>query len=730
MLTHLWRERFGDGVIDTCIDPATQSLSIADVSGRVCIVDYYGNVLFDTRRDMPAWGVAHQTRPDGTIVIAVAESSKSPMRGAVSLYHDDVLVGRREFPHPVWDVCLLNEGDQLVASDWAGYLHLFETETLSLQSSHAGPAPLYGLDGKSLADLWACADRTGLVRYSVEHGQMELVQSVPSACYNLRRSGDGRKVLLGTHGPRLSLFSLADGTSQHADAIDVRAVAFYRDLILFGDESRSLRIRSPQSIGNDLTRVELNADIWNIAVDEGRGLLFVAVGDGTIASFQLEITLSDLEYAEDLLGKRAKGNAPSLPSVAARVHPTYLSAIVLEDLNNGRLSKADAANLYEALRTCEPSATETNSARNLTLGVLAVACDHLTDAIAHLSVIDRSSVEFQLAVTLTARAHMAVGQQDEARRLLAKHIDEFGDRFQRQSIQILESTGLRLNGTSDRLQELRTANTPARLSQFVADDISLFRTDSRSHSDEHNRVDYGLINYIRYEYAERSDHAKKVLEMAAVDEILAGVLPADPNADHRSLDIGCATCRWPKYFSARGYKSCGYDIDPEAVRICRAIAEGNPRIEIYEKNILRSPPEENRYSIVTSMMGTFNHIPREQQFSFLDWICKSLVAGGTLLFSTWVAEGPYTTYLKFYNPEERHAIQANCPSAEELRDLIGKADLQLVAMRPFVFLPDVCYESWLGMADGERAIIAVEATCRKCLPDAHSQMMLFVARKP
>ena len=57
-------------------------------------------------------------------------------------------------------------------------------------------------------------------------------------------------------------------------------------------------------------------------------------------------------------------------------------------------------------------------------------------------------------------------------------------------------------------------------------------------------LNYGMIKYIKYEYANPADQIKKILEKNKVEKILLNRdLPADGKPI--SLDIGCATCRYP-----------------------------------------------------------------------------------------------------------------------------------------------------------------------------------------
>jgi len=731
MLTQLWREHFGQGVIDTNVDPASQSLAIGDLSGRVVVVDYFGNILFEQRTEMPVWGVAHCGLDNGLIATVTAEADKPSNKGTITLFHDDRLAHKINLDSPAWDVTFVEDGALVAVTDWAGTLRLIDPTNGSVVKETIASVPLFGLSGESLDSLQICGDRVGVLQYDYKANSLKEVIPVKSACYNVAVSRSEDLIAVGSHGPTISIFNRQGVEECTTNAHGIIAVKFFHGLLLFGGESGELVVRSRHDFDRDLSRFGLHSAIWNISIDPESATVFVALGDGSVAAFHIEASGRCIRVSEGFLQQRMSDTTTDLLEVLeAGVHPAFLTSAILEDIDAGRIGVDRALEIYGALTKNSPE--ETASELSLTLGVLALCAGKTEVAVSHLSGVDRLSPHYSLAVTLLARAHTATGRSDEATRILAKHLEQLDVDFQKRALSVICSptdSQSELSHLDKFVTEInRTqSNKPVALTKMVNDDISVFLRGSAATSASESNVDYGIINYIKYEFASRGDHAKKILEMAVVDEVM-GQWKRDTRGTPVSLDIGCATCRWPKYFSARGFLARDYDVDPEAVRICKSIAGTNDRIEIEQRNILECAPEDERYTLVTSMMGTFNHIPIERQHAFLDWIHASLKIGGILLFSSWSAGCQYTSYLQFYRSEERRAIRENSRSLDSLESLMKNVGLFPRAIIPFIFLPDECYEAWMEHVS-EEAIVAVDVECRKRLPASQAQMVLCIAEK-
>ena len=271
----------------------------------------------------------------------------------------------------------------------------------------------------------------------------------------------------------------------------------------------------------------------------------------------------------------------------------------------------------------------------------------------------------------------------------------------------------------------RSYSTTARqTSEMSLIDMALVLASLRRNS--HAKVNYHLVDYIKYEFSGPADAAKKTLEHSRVEEALTRIYPSRRGL--KSLDIGCATCRYPLWFASLGYHATGYDVDPVAVEICQRKANGNPLVRIACKDVLRSEPEPKSYDVITCMMGTFNHFSIKLRSRFFKWAYESLNANGMLIFSAWNPMCPYTSLLAFYTRAAREQLERQMTEPGTLAKRILRAGFEAVEILPAVFLPDSCYEAWSeGLA--ANALVEIERTLYNNLSCSEAQLVVFFARK-
>ncbi|MGF1487365.1 MAG: class I SAM-dependent methyltransferase [Prochloraceae cyanobacterium] len=262
------------------------------------------------------------------------------------------------------------------------------------------------------------------------------------------------------------------------------------------------------------------------------------------------------------------------------------------------------------------------------------------------------------------------------------------------------------------------------LPELLQLESSIFQNETENNGSE-SSLNYSLIDYLKYEYPTRADSTKKLLEFHKVQKILSQIDFKNKN-DKTSLDIGCATCRYPLFFAKQGFSAAGYDINDNAVAISRIRAKDNPQISIKKNNVLKITPELNTYDVITCMMGTFDHI--KEQLKLLDWVAKSLKSKGTLIISFWNPKCPYTNYLNFYTRDERELIQNNNRDSSINKCLLEKSGLLVYKLDYFCYLPDSCYEAWIDLKESD--LIEIDLSLSKKLDDSNSQMYIIAATKP
>jgi len=242
-------------------------------------------------------------------------------------------------------------------------------------------------------------------------------------------------------------------------------------------------------------------------------------------------------------------------------------------------------------------------------------------------------------------------------------------------------------------------------------------------------LDYDLVRLLKYEWASRPDHAKKLLEHDRVLTHLRrmGCLP--PVTGAISLDIGCATGRYPAIFAELGFLAMGWDTSPQAVALSRYRLHANTNVQIDQRDLLNHPPLPNSLSVITCMMGTFNHLQRPDQERFMALALQALRPGGAIIVSSWNPACTMGDLLQIYTPEEQAAITAGSRPAAELLDLLLVTGFIDGAVLGAAYAPDRCYDAWLGHMN-ERNLLALDQDMASHLPVSAAQLLVFAGRKP
>jgi SAM-dependent methyltransferase len=229
-----------------------------------------------------------------------------------------------------------------------------------------------------------------------------------------------------------------------------------------------------------------------------------------------------------------------------------------------------------------------------------------------------------------------------------------------------------------------------------------------------------------YERLSGADDAKKALEMSRMREIVARFTTANP-FPLRSLDIGSATGRYPRYFSGLGFEAAGYDISADAIAMSR---RAYPHVTFEQRDVLDAEPEPERYAIVTCMMGTLNHIPRARHERLLEWVHRSLRPGGIFIGSAWNAGCSHLSFIDLYSADELDFLLANAPrDVSEIERLAAAGGFALDGVRPVCLLPDDFFEDWRTLF-GEQRLHALDEHLARTLDPSHAQLLVFTLRKP
>ena len=723
MLSHLWRKKIGTAIIDVCVDSYSQTVSVGDVSGNSYIFDYYGNIIAEYGSDIPVWGVSHTTQKDGVIVFTSGHADKSTGNGLIAIYSDDDLVLQHEVEEPIWDTCICS--NMVIASGWKGGLYLFDFNKGILIERIEMETPLYGICKLDDESILVNAERNGVYTYSVKDGLNKTV-SLKNNCYNISISPAEGFYVTGTHGPYMFATSSNGVSIGKKEGRDIFSVATIGRFVITGSKAGELSIWSPSDPSKNIYTSNQGAEIWNIAYDEKQGHIFLALGDGSISCFNIDLNEQRIAAVESFLAaSKGKKGVDLVTALEEGVYSTVVIPHLIEAINDGKIGEKESKQLIEIINNRRIGG-EPDSGR-FTKSILCFAIGDYRRAVDGLQIVDSSHPYYSLAVVLLAKSMIGLGDYDAARQYLVTNAYSLEKKYIPKVMAILDGLGVESSGSLTKA----VSSNPVSYRTLVGDEnrreVFSIATQKNKKKGMGKALDYGVINYIKYEYPNRSDHAKKILEKNIVEGyLLNSHLPSDGKPV--SLDIGCATCRYPLWLSENGFHAVGYDINDDAIRICQMRAEGNNAVHIEKKNILDHEPEYDRFSLITCMMGTFNHIPMSDQGRFVRWIYDSLKTNGVFIFSSWNRECPYTTHLHFYNREEREYIQRNTRTPDSIETLLKDSGFIVEKSVPISFLPDECYEAWLGEIE-EADVINMDQHFLDLLNGTNSQMYVFCGVK-
>jgi 2-polyprenyl-3-methyl-5-hydroxy-6-metoxy-1,4-benzoquinol methylase len=235
-----------------------------------------------------------------------------------------------------------------------------------------------------------------------------------------------------------------------------------------------------------------------------------------------------------------------------------------------------------------------------------------------------------------------------------------------------------------------------------------------------HEIRYERVTYEKYDSSNCHDEAKKTLEK----HLVASTLEALCITSGTSLDIGCATGRYPLWFAENGYDAVGFDIDPHSIRICQQKSDGIHNAKFERRNLLEGTLPEQRFNVVTCMMGTLNHIPLGRQPLFFRRVFEVMEDQSAFLVSSWNPRSYYVELLDFYPRAEREQLLANARPAAEMRSLLMASGFRDVEIIPFGLLPNDCYFAWELPPD---ALSTMEDHLRSNWPALGDDAQLYLA---
>jgi len=241
-------------------------------------------------------------------------------------------------------------------------------------------------------------------------------------------------------------------------------------------------------------------------------------------------------------------------------------------------------------------------------------------------------------------------------------------------------------------------------------------------------IEYDYVDYVDYDHACGADKVKKILEF----EMVRSRVNVWQIQHGDTLDIGCATGRYPLWFAQQGFNATGYDRSPDAIRFCRERSADKPyrsRLLFETRDIVAADVPTESFIVITSMMGTVNHLDPRQRAPFLAKCTRGLQSNGHVMLSCWNPQSPHQGLLSLYDRDEKALLLHRLLPADKMASLVLAAGLIDVTIHYFCLLPDDSYDSWPPDLSDEE-VAALEATHAELTPSQSGQMYLITGRKP
>ncbi|MGB3465766.1 MAG: methyltransferase domain-containing protein [Cyclobacteriaceae bacterium] len=245
-----------------------------------------------------------------------------------------------------------------------------------------------------------------------------------------------------------------------------------------------------------------------------------------------------------------------------------------------------------------------------------------------------------------------------------------------------------------------------------------------------SQINYDITDYLLYEFAKGGDRAKKLLEQNKLEYRLHSFID-QWNDDELpiSLDIGCATCRYPKLFKEMGFVAHGYEVNERLVNFHQRENYNANNIQVQLKNILTSQPEREKFHFITCMMGTINHFSSAEVDIAFRWMVNSLKPGGHLVFSVWNPECPFQSFLSFYDQHNMNSISRNALSSKVILGKLKQYRFQNIVVEPICLLPSSCYQYWGANVDPMDLVNIDNEIAKIVHAETNSQMLVFFMTK-
>ena len=633
-------------------------------------------------------------------------------------------------PAPVWVVLIDVNKQEILATCWDKSICVVGFDG-QLRHKISTPGTPFGITSFGEGKFLVIVERGGV--FELRDYVLTDLYLNKSAAYNVSVSSNDSQICFGSYGPLVSILDEGGNVVGDFPAEDVRALYCDYGLLIVGDGKGEISFRTLSHYESPFLSFKLasGSPIWNLAYDSDNQKLFVASGDGSLHCYHCDIEKSTIQEIREFQALVSNVDPPpsTLDILNSHAPETIKAPALIDAIQDGKVPVSEAKQI---LRPETELPSEIYSP--LLNGLLAFAAEEFRTAARGLQTVSESDPNHRRIAPLLIYSLAKAGDLETARQYVLANLEFLHPKIIERVLGVDLQTSrpvLAQQSIRDFSRDSQGAATTY-LPTIIEKGILDINPTAEKQTDTSYSKIYNVVNYLKYQYSNRADHAKKVLELNQINQLLSSMRRVPIRRKSRrpyALDIGCATGRYPLFFAEMGFNAVGYDVTDEAVWFSTQLTSGNPHIHIEKKNILQCAPETDKYALVSCMMGTFNHIETESQKVFVKWIFDSICPGGLFVFSSWNMECMYSSQLYFYTREVKEGIRKNVLSVDEYEHLLRSSGFNLRGVYPACFLPDECYEAWLGEIT-EQEVVKIDEFLGKFLGSRNAQMFLLAAAKP
>jgi TIR domain len=339
MLTPSQEIEIGTGVIDCAISEQGDIILAGDVSGRGVMLDAELAFIWEADAGMPIWGCALDTA-NSLAAFALADKPRSVGGLQIYDYAANRLMANIDLPAPAWDTVIDAQAGMVFATTWGAGLawyNLESGESGRLESSeHLFGMQLIASGSAGVKFLSLTVSGLGVValidpdQAIAEKNPLRGIPLIQTshACYKHCFGADLRTLYVGSASGVVGVGVQRDEplhySTQNFRSLlrDVCGVASVESIIVYGGLSGEIQVARQGRPGIPIAVGNVGGGVWSLVPDVRRASVWMARGDGFLASYPVHELETSGERDEIVFGPGSLGGTKVFLSYASQDYDT------------------------------------------------------------------------------------------------------------------------------------------------------------------------------------------------------------------------------------------------------------------------------------------------------------------------------------------------------------------------------------------------------------------------